>query len=48
MLKNIVFIFQITDRLCTVEEAAEILVNDDNDGEMESADSLDETYRKFR
>ena len=32
MLKNIVFIFQIMDSLYTAEEAAEILVNDDNDG----------------
>ena len=43
VLKNIVFIFQILDRLYTAEEAAKILVNDDNDGEMGSADSLDET-----
>ena len=37
------FIFQIIARLYTAEEPPEILVNDYDDGEMESGNSLDET-----
>ena len=37
------FIFQIIARLHTAEEPPEILVNDYDDGEMESGNSLDET-----